>query len=157
MHVWNQKVDILKVSRWQAVDMPRVADRKPMNMTHYDTKSIMPKFWCAVKVQKWKNLPKFLGAKCGQTTPIWKFGGQKHQKYHELNLACCFRMTTRCQNWKNLPKFPGAKCGQTAPNWQLLFTILIGSSYLITILFIIWAGFMKYWIWGKSYFKQSLL
>ena len=48
MHVSNQKVDFSKVSRSYAVDSPRVAVRKPLNMTHFDTKSIMPKFWCAV-------------------------------------------------------------------------------------------------------------
>ena len=89
-----------------------------------------------------------------------KFGGQKHQKYHAPNFAYCFRMTSRGQNWKNLPKFPGVKCGQNTLNWQLLFAILLGSSYLITILFIILAGFLKCWVRGGGgclNFKQSLL
>ena len=99
-----------------------------------------------------KKLPKFLGAKCGQTTPIWwKIWGAKTPKISCTKLGMLLQNDARCQNWKNLPKFPGAKCGQTFPNWPLLFAILIGSTCLITILFIIWAGFLKCWVRGKNH------
>ena len=58
---------------------------------------------------------------------------------------------------KKLPKFLAAKCGQTAPNWPLLFAILRGSSYLITIISIIWKRCLKFCVpRGENYILRTL-
>ena len=61
----------MKVSRSPAVDPPRVTVRKPLNMTpkvsclNFGVQSLFDS-----KSSNVKNLPKFRGGKCGQSTDI---------------------------------------------------------------------------------------
>ena len=57
-----------------------------------------------------KNLPKFLGRKCGQTTPIWGgIWGSKTPKVSCTKLGMLFQNNAQMSKLKELTKISGGK------------------------------------------------